>query len=157
MKRTSIQAHTGLESHKMNVKTWKQQQPLRAQRAQQLTEQVAAAYSLGPWSSAVPTSYPNPHPTGIPAALSDLPDLPLPEYMSLEREHIPIVPPPVTNRNAERERLEEQARLLRQLVKERDEFGEQFFDENDESVELREAFEALGEFSFVLCASQICL
>jgi hypothetical protein len=155
MKRTTVPAHLRLDSHRNNLESWKQNQQGTVQRAQQLVDELAAAYTPGEWDLDIPATYRVPDLPRVPSAQPNDPALPIPTSWSIEREHIPIVPPPVFDPRVEQERLQEQARLLRQLAKERDDFGEQFFDENDESVELREAFEALGEFSFVLCTPHI--
>jgi hypothetical protein len=130
------------------MQIWRQRQQTAVQQAKAFSDGLAHAYTPGDWDQTLPLNYPSPQPLHVPEALPDVPDLPVPHLWSAEREHIPIVPPPQVDHEAERDRLEEQAQLLRELAKERDEFGEQFFDENDESPELREAFAALGQCSY---------
>jgi hypothetical protein len=130
------------------MQIWRQRQQTAVQQAKAFSDGLAHAYTPGDWDQTLPLNYPSPQPLHVPKALPDVPDLPVPHLWSAEREHIPIVPPPQVDHEAERDRLKEQAQLLRKLAKERDEFGEQFFDENDESPELREAFAALGQCSY---------
>jgi hypothetical protein len=137
--RTSIPGHLN-DTHQANLAAWKIRQEAAAREDQVFQHGIAAAYAPGEWDAAVPEHYSTPEPAWVPPALPDQPDLPMHPV-----ERIPIAPPPAFDPELERERLEEQARIIHQLNKERDEFGEQFFDENEESAELREAFAVLGE------------
>jgi hypothetical protein len=68
-----------------------------------------------------------------------------PLLMTVFDELLPITEPAIFNPDAERIKLQEQANLLSDLDRERDEFGDSFFDENEETAQLRESLEALGE------------
>jgi hypothetical protein len=144
MARTSVSGHIASRAHSTNLAAWKMNQEISAQQAQQLHDGVSAAYTPGNWQHTVNSNYHNPQPFVV------LPALPKPTLADLPGtwpalEHISIVPPPEFDPEIKWKRLAEQVRIIHQLAKERDKFGEQFFDENNKTLELREAFEALGK------------
>jgi hypothetical protein len=60
-------------------------------------------------------------------------------------EQTGVVFPPEFDAQQERSNLEDQSRIMAQAAEERDEFGDSFFDERDETRELRESLQAMGE------------
>jgi hypothetical protein len=123
---------------------WKSRQELAANEAWRLAQRLAAAYTPGSWDNSIPQDYMSTPAAHVPEALDTNLDLQMPGSWPIEREHVPIVAPPTLDPAIERERLEEQARILHQRARERDEFGEEFYDLNEEPPEVCAAFEALG-------------
>jgi hypothetical protein len=108
---------------------------------------MTAAYTPGAWSQQIPPSYVLPQPAQVPLLqpMSIDPPSPILARWPALNELVPIALPPIFDTEAERARLEDQAELLRELDRERDEFGDDFFDENEESRAVRESLEALGK------------
>jgi hypothetical protein len=116
--------------------------------AQQLREeQIAAAYGISHTPHHIPPGYNDslqswrPNLTEFPQSLTaherDLFPGPSPDQISIEL-------PPTFDPTVEQAKLQDQALHLLRLAEERDEFGNDFFNDRDESREVLESLERMG-------------
>jgi hypothetical protein len=145
MDRSNMSSHIKLISHLHNLDRAKADRA----RADERETQLNTAYTAGDWSQIVPAAYKEPVPAQIaqiaPIGSHSSRSAPAADVWPDSRDSIDIVLPPVFNHDAEHQRIDQQAELIRQLDQERDEFGEDFFDEDEPTREARASFEALGE------------
>lgn len=110
-----------------------------------MQERVTAAYKPGEWEETVPLLYEPPHPHVIPQLQQMHVDLPMLRAWPARTEAIPFEALPRFDPEVERQNITDQAELFRRIQEEQDEFGDDFHTEKEETRELRESLEALGE------------
>jgi hypothetical protein len=139
--RSSLPGHLVSNDHGRSLAS----REIEAQAAEQRQDELAAAYDFQPWSATVMDGYTSPGPAYRPnMAEEPSHDIDMSDMFYNLCERTSTVFPPVFDPEQEQINLEDQSRMMAQMAQEQDEFGDSFFNERDETQELRESLQAMG-------------